>query len=227
VEYDARLARFTAEFLEQHGVGVTLAGDGDAALERWRSARYALLLTDLHMPRRDGYALAEAVRADERAGLRPRRPIVAMSANVSTAEVERSRAAGIDDFIAKPAPLQLLAAVLQRYLPFDRAGAQAPHAGPPGVDAELLRDYVHSTRQDLAALAAGLAAQDADAVAREAHRIKGASGLIGADEVAACAARIEDAARAPPMPRLADELRELGHRLERFAAESGSVEPHS
>jgi HPt (histidine-containing phosphotransfer) domain-containing protein len=174
------------------------------------------------MPRRDGYALAEAVRADERAGLRPRRPIIAMSANVSTEEVERSRAVGIDDFIAKPAPLQLLAAALQRYLPFDRAGALAPAAMPAAVDDELLRDYVGSARQDLAALASAAAARDAGAIAREAHRIKGASGLVGAAAVGACAARIEDAAHASPLPEIDDDLDELGRLLERFAADRGA-----
>jgi len=201
--------------LRQLGYACDVAGDGESALERWRDARYALLLTDLHMPRRDGYALAEAVRADERAGLRPRRPIIAMSANVSTEEVERSRAAGIDDFIAKPAPLQLLAAALQRYLPFDRSPAPAVLA--VAVDADLLRDYVDSTRQDLAALAAAVAARDAGATAREAHRIKGASGLVGADAVAACAARIEDAAHASPPAPMADDLAELGRLLDHFA----------
>ncbi|TCO41088.1 sensor histidine kinase [Dokdonella fugitiva] len=206
--------------LRQLGYACDVAADGEAALQRWRSARYALLLTDLHMPRRDGYSLAEAVRADERAGSRPRRPIIAMSANVSTEEVERSRAAGIDDFIAKPAPLQLIADALQRYLPFDHApsGTAAP---PIAVDAELLRDYVDSTRHDLAALAAAVDARDADAIAREAHRIKGASGLVGADAMATCAARIEDAAHALPLRPLADDLAELGRLLEAFVVARG------
>ncbi|MGN6519733.1 MAG: ATP-binding protein [Dokdonella sp.] len=205
--------------LRQLGYACDVAADGESALERWRSARYALLLTDLHMPRRDGYSLAEAVRADERAGLRPRRPIIAMSANVSTEEVERSRAAGIDDFIAKPAPLQLIAAALHRYLPFDHAQPAVP--APLAVDADLVRDYVDSTRHDLAALAAAVASHDADAIAREAHRIRGASGLVGADAVAACAARIEDAARTAPEDSLGEELAELRRLLDRFATGRG------
>jgi len=211
--------------LRQLGYACDVAGDGESALERWRAARYALLLTDLHMPRRDGYALAEAVRADERAGLRPHRPIVAMSANVSTEEVERSRAAGIDDFIAKPAPLQLLAAALQRYLPFDRAATSAPTVAPLAVDADLLRDYVGSTRQDLAALAAAVAARDAGAIAREAHRIKGASGLVGADAVATRAAQIENAAHASPPAPMADDLADLGRLLDDFAGAHGVESP--
>ena len=221
-----------ARQLQQIGYASETAADGEEGLQAWRSGRFALLLTDLHMPRCDGYALAEAVRADERAGACERRPIVAMSANVSTEEVERSRAAGIDDFIAKPAPLQLLAAALHRYLPLDEEpSARTPDAQAalpqllPRVarsavllDRELLQDFLDSTRQDLAALADALAERDAIRVAREAHRIKGASGLVGAQALANCADRIERTARALVLEGVAGDVAELATELERFAA---------
>jgi signal transduction histidine kinase/CheY-like chemotaxis protein/HPt (histidine-containing phosphotransfer) domain-containing protein len=217
-----------ARQLQQIGYACETACDGEAGLQAWRSQRFALLLTDLHMPRCDGYALAEAVRADESAGARPRQPIIAMSANVSTEEVERSRVAGIDDFIAKPAPLQLLAAALHRYLPLDDVPVprilQAPAAMPPAtrptvpLDRELLRDFLDSTRQDLAALADALAQRDAMRVAREAHRIKGASGLVGADGIVASADRIERSARSLVLDGVANDVDELTLELERFAA---------
>jgi signal transduction histidine kinase/CheY-like chemotaxis protein/HPt (histidine-containing phosphotransfer) domain-containing protein len=221
-----------ARQLQQIGYACETAADGEEGLQAWRSGRFSLLLTDLHMPRCEGYALAEAVRADERAGACQRRPIVAMSANVSTEEVERSRAAGIDDFIAKPAPLQLLATALHRYLPIDEAAiARAPDApvvspqplpaaarSAVPLDRELLHDFLDSTRQDLAALADALAQRDAMRVAREAHRIKGASGLVGADALAICADRIERTARALVLEGVAADVAELAAELERFAA---------
>ncbi len=194
-----------ARQLNQLGYACETANDGEAALQLWKSGRFALLLTDLHMPRRDGYALAEAVRAGERAAGTKHAPIVAMSANVSTEEVERSRNAGIDDFLAKPTPLALLANALERYLPLSQfaaaqmiAAASAQIPAPAQTEAaqiletakavsadaildhELLQDFLHSTRQDLIALNAALSNHDAVAAAHEAHRIKGASGLVGA-----------------------------------------------
>jgi len=215
-----------ARQLQQIGYASETAVDGEAGLRSWRSGRFALLLTDLHMPRCDGYALANAVRVDERTGKQARKPIIAMSANVSTEEVERSRAAGIDDFIAKPAPLQLLAAVLHRYLPINGAPDVAPvraqhvwSGATPTVslDRELLRDFFDSARQDLAALEVALAQQDAGRVAREAHRIKGASGLVGAGGLVERADRIERSARAQRLDGIAQVVAELGAELERFA----------
>jgi signal transduction histidine kinase/CheY-like chemotaxis protein/HPt (histidine-containing phosphotransfer) domain-containing protein len=231
-----------ARQLNQLGYACETANDGEAGLQAWRSGRYALLLTDLHMPRRDGHSLAAAIRSDEQSQHRPRAPVIALSANVSTEEVERSRTAGIDDFLAKPASLAVLAAALQRYLPLIRfAGTQtgfiaddidAPRTdarlpamalseltrGDTALEQELIADFVHSTRQDFVALQAALARNDADAVARESHRIKGASGLVGAVTINACATRIEAAARAHDLAPVPAHTSELGIELNRFAA---------
>jgi CheY-like chemotaxis protein len=218
-----------ARQLNQLGYACESAHDGETALQMWRSGRYALLLTDLHMPRRDGYGLADAVRKDESTRGGRRAPIIALSANVSTEEVERSRMAGIDDFIAKPTPLPLLGAVLQRYLPLQRftadatarAGVETTKPRPravAGVDPGLIEDFLHTTHEDLAALRLALDGNDAAGVAHEAHRIKGAAGLIGATALAAVAARIETAARAGSLARAQADIAALDTEVERFAA---------
>jgi signal transduction histidine kinase/DNA-binding response OmpR family regulator len=220
-----------ARQLNQLGYACETANDGEAALQLWKSGQFSLLLTDLHMPRRDGYALAEAIRTGERTTRARRAPIVAMSANVSTEEVERSRAAGIDDFLAKPTPLALLANALERYLPLSQfaaaqmiatATAQIPAVvksvvAEPALDRELLRDFLQSTQQDLIALNAALTNHDAAAAAHEAHRIKGASGLVSATALAACAARIEAAARAGTLEGARADADELAAEVRRFA----------
>jgi DNA-binding NarL/FixJ family response regulator len=45
------------------GYAVELAEDGAVAFERWKSGRYAIVLTDCHMPNMDGYDLVRAIRA--------------------------------------------------------------------------------------------------------------------------------------------------------------------
>ena len=176
-----------------------------------------MVLTDLHMPRLDGYGLAGAIRRHEDASGWRRTPIMALTANVMQGEPERCRAAGMDDFAAKPTSIPLLAAKLREWLPHldfalveegEPAGA-GPPAGPidpsvldelTGGDAELagavLRDYVESTAADLDALSAAVAGGDADAARRHAHRIKGASLTVGAAAVATAAAQVEAAASA-------------------------------
>jgi signal transduction histidine kinase/DNA-binding NarL/FixJ family response regulator len=216
------------------GYACESAHDGETALQMWRSGKYALLLTDLHMPRRDGYDLAATIRADETARGVARAPIVAVSANVSTEEVERSRAVGIDDFLAKPTPLPQLGAILQRYLPLQsfiaEAAAQAAvdTAQPRlprtvALDRGLIEDFLHATHEDLAALRLALDGNDAAGVAHEAHRIKGAAGLIGAPALAAVAARIEGAARAGDLARAHADADALEAEVMRFAAANGGA----
>ncbi len=67
--------------LQLFGRDAEFAEDGQVALERWRSGDFALVLTDLRMPRMDGYAMAAAIRAEEQANGAPRTAIVALSAN--------------------------------------------------------------------------------------------------------------------------------------------------
>jgi CheY-like chemotaxis protein len=47
------------------GFSADVAENGRLALERWQSGNYTLLLTDLHMPEMDGYALTREIRKDE------------------------------------------------------------------------------------------------------------------------------------------------------------------
>ena len=207
--------------INQLGYACECAIDGDAALQLWKSGRFGLVLTDLHMPRRDGYALAVAVREDEQRNARRHTPIIALSATISAEGVERSRAAGIDDFLAKPATLAVLANALQRYLPlpgFQSDTASALITANPILDRELLDDFLNSTREDLAALSAAYAKSDATAIAHEAHRIRGASALVEATALAACAGRIEAAARANDMAPIKADIAELTVQVSKFAA---------
>lgn len=70
--------------------------------------RPGLLLGDLSMPDQDGWALIRAMRAlaPDRGG---RMPAVAVSGNIDGHTRQRARAAGLDDYLAKPLDLHLLA----------------------------------------------------------------------------------------------------------------------
>jgi len=97
------------------GYTADVAGDGREAMKRWQSGDYALLLTDLHMPEMDGYELSLSIRsveADKR-----RTPIIALSANAIRGEAENCRAAGMDDYLSKPAQLTDLRAMLEKWMP--------------------------------------------------------------------------------------------------------------
>lgn len=106
------------------GYAAEIAGNGEEALRMWRSGRYALLLTDLHMPAMDGYTLAQIIRQEE--GGRSRIPILALTANALRGETNRARAIGMDEYLTKPVQLHLLRAALEKWMPQKMDEAEVP-----------------------------------------------------------------------------------------------------
>ncbi len=90
--------------LELLGHAAEVAVDGQEALAMWRRGQYAMLITDMHMPEMDGYALTAAIRAEE--DPTDRLPIVALSANALRGEELRAKAAGIDEVPDQADPAQ-------------------------------------------------------------------------------------------------------------------------
>lgn len=114
--------------LDLLGLSYEMAFDGEQAFDRWQHGRYALLLTDLHMPEVDGYMLTERIRKAEPAG--QRFPIIAVTANALRGEDRRCEAAGMDDYIVKPVQLDELRRVILRWLPTTGPAAEGTTGEP-------------------------------------------------------------------------------------------------
>jgi DNA-binding response OmpR family regulator len=96
IEDDDRLARFTAQYLESHGIRVTLAFDGREGLELARSQDFDVLLLDLMLPRLDGLDICRAVREQRDT------PIIILTARTEEPDRVMGLDAGADDYVAKP-----------------------------------------------------------------------------------------------------------------------------
>jgi DNA-binding response OmpR family regulator len=106
VEDDARLARFTAEYLTQHQVTVTHFTDGEAALQEALAHRYDVIILDVMLPGRDGLSMCRALR--DRSDV----PIVLVTARGEEADRVLGLELGADDYVAKPfSPRELLARI--------------------------------------------------------------------------------------------------------------------
>jgi CheY-like chemotaxis protein len=105
------------EQLRLLGYTCEMAEDGAIALQMWQAnpGRYALLLSDCHIPNMDGFALTEAIRATEPAGTRL--PIIAVTANAMQGEAQRCLERGMDDYLSKPLRLTELGQMLAKWLP--------------------------------------------------------------------------------------------------------------
>jgi signal transduction histidine kinase/CheY-like chemotaxis protein/HPt (histidine-containing phosphotransfer) domain-containing protein len=108
------------------GYAIAVAGSGREAWELWKTGRYSLLLTDVHMPEMDGYELCAAIRASE-TGMN-HIPIIAVTANALKGEAEHCRAIGMDDYLSKPLQLTDLRKALEKWFPPampDRSAAES------------------------------------------------------------------------------------------------------
>ena len=79
-----------------------IVSNGEEAMAAWHREPWDLILMDVQMPVMDGMEATRLIRAAEQAEGRRRTPIITLTANAMTHQVETYRAAGMDGFVAKP-----------------------------------------------------------------------------------------------------------------------------
>ena len=100
--------------LSKLGCDVAVAAHGGEALSQLEQHDFDLVLMDCNMPVMDGYEASRQIRQSERW---PDLPIVALTANAMPEERERCRAAGMNDYLAKPFRREELEALLDTWVP--------------------------------------------------------------------------------------------------------------
>jgi PAS domain S-box-containing protein len=193
VEDNAVNQKVAQRFLERFGCEVVLAENGEEGCRAWERDTFQLVFMDIQMPVMDGYSATRRIREQECVGRHT--PIVALTANAMTGQLERCLAAGMDGLLTKPIAVDRLREVLERFglaAPPDQplsetdvaAMVSAP-ALPPAVDASQLSElaaedqefvqsvvlsFEKSMAQLLATMHAAASQGDAQQVARAAPR---------------------------------------------------------
>lgn len=111
VEDDRPLAEMVARALAENGFTAVLAVDGEEGLLRLRGGAYDAVVTDVMMPRLDGFQLVRAIRAEGKSV-----PIIVLSAKGAVTDRIRGLEMGADDYLAKPFSVSELIARLQAVL---------------------------------------------------------------------------------------------------------------
>jgi pilus assembly protein CpaE len=131
VDDDLNIQRVLVFALKQEGYEVTVASDGAAGVEMALDARPDLILMDVAMPRLDGYAATQQIRAAEKGVGRV--PIIMLTSEADVEQRVRGLRAGADDDIVKPFhPMELMArikALLARGGPAVTKADEAPTLG--------------------------------------------------------------------------------------------------
>jgi len=233
VDDNAINQRVAQLMIESLGPSVDLAHNGQECLHLIQQNSYDLVFMDCEMPLIDGFEATRRIRAfeDQRArgaedtapGEASRLPIVALTAKALADDREKCREAGMDDYLAKPAPIGALANVLERWLPKgmvrlpEQETAPTPHRAEDdqAIDADvlanlkriagyrngtarignLLEKFRQETQINLRKLVRAIAAKEKDDVRAMAHKLRGSCLTVGANSMAAIAGELEDMAR--------------------------------
>jgi PAS domain S-box-containing protein len=98
--------------LEEFGFEMDVAGNGKIAIEKLGQKHYDVILMDLQMPIMDGFKATEYIRNEMKLSV----PIIALTADVTTVDVEKCKTAGMNDYISKPIDDKLLYSKIIKYL---------------------------------------------------------------------------------------------------------------
>jgi len=112
VDDSITVRRVTQRLLQREGFRVALAHDGLHALEMLAQEKPAVVLTDIEMPRMDGFDLVRAVRADDK--LRDL-PVIVISSRIAQKHREHAMELGVDHYLGKPYSEVELLALIRSY----------------------------------------------------------------------------------------------------------------
>ena len=203
------------ELLSAAGAIVSLAANGRLGVDAVAAAapQFDVVLMDLQMPVLDGYGATRSIR--EELGL-TRLPIIAMTANAMASDRDVCLAAGMDEHIGKPFDMDKLVSLLLRITRFeartepslaasdrgsmpalpdieglDLASAVGRMAGMRSLYLRTARDFIRILDTAAPELQSSLSADRAQAASMHLHTLKGNAATLGANDLAAMAAKME------------------------------------
>ncbi|NCN69617.1 MAG: response regulator, partial [Betaproteobacteria bacterium] len=112
VDDSITVRRVTQRLLKREGFRVALAADGLQALEMLQAEKPSVVLTDIEMPRMDGFDLVRNIRNDAHlVGM----PIIMITSRIAEKHRDYARELKVDHYLGKPYPEDELIALVRQY----------------------------------------------------------------------------------------------------------------
>jgi two-component system sensor histidine kinase/response regulator len=238
--------------LEKKGHRVTVVANGRDAVNACELQPFDLILMDVQMPLMDGLAATREIRERE-AGSARHIPIIAMTAHAMKDDREKCLAAGMDEYVSKPVETKQLIGVIEKVtMPnsaveentearpaqdalkrrsgdtaeadvFDYFQALERMGGDPDLLAEMAALFVRDCPTQLAGIQNALLQNDAGAMERAAHSLKGSAGNFAAHAVFEAAYNLEKIGKAGQMESAAAAWRQLSSAAEALIQALGKI----
>ncbi len=203
-----------AKMLQKMGCTVTCVENGKAAVQKALNASYDLILMDVNMPVMDGYQASKILSMYVDEGAVKKTPIIASMASLNQDDIQKSKMAGMDDYLSKPATQNDYAVLLSKWSApkndnedQDTKVCRETIVTDAGMNylmfnemRELLDDsfeafiysYIETSTKYLQNAQKAIKDQDYEALRQAVHPLKSSSRQVGADGVSKIAATIEE-----------------------------------
>jgi PAS domain S-box-containing protein len=235
-EDNATNQKVALAILSKLGLRADAVGDGSEAVKALETIPYDLVLMDVRMPLMDGIEATQRIRDPRSAVLDHDLPILAMTADVTRANLELCNRAGMNGFVPKPISIESIRRVLEEWLPADGEGADGleqqamtlaedalPVFDRKGVLQRMMDDhdlvtvvmesFLMDVPRQIQILREYLEAGDLSVAGRLAHSIKGAAANVGGERLRMMALEIEKSSDAGD---LATSIARMGDLDEQF-----------
>ncbi len=178
--------------LDEFGFDRDIAENGKIAIEKLRNKSYDIILMDLHMPEMNGFEATEYIRTKMNSQV----PIIALTADVTTADLKKCTAVGMNDYISKPLDERLLFSkmlnLLKKGNPLDESSAPSEKSGitdltymrqrtkaNPDLMMEMISLYLMQTPPLISKMRLGLEKKDWNSVYESAHKLIPSFSIMG------------------------------------------------
>ncbi len=214
--------------LENMGCQVTLAENGQVALDVLQDNNFDMVLMDINMPVMGGCEATRKIRESEQGD---RLPVIALTANVLPEDVKTYYDAGMDDYLSKPFSREELRKIILRWMPEagkNLTAAEDEYSEADSLDLNKISDIQKMMGDGYAELVEtylGRSAElekdiisnhdDMDKLIRDVHSLKGSSGTMGASRLFTLCETLEHHLRNGEFDTRDDEVRQISEELER------------
>jgi signal transduction histidine kinase/DNA-binding response OmpR family regulator len=209
--------------LEESGLTVEEAENGQVGVERALAGQYDVILMDVNMPVLDGFAATRTLRQQ---GVKT--PVIALTANAMKGFEEECLEAGYSGYFSKPIDIdhfmEMTAKLLGGQPVESEIGvAPVPLAQPlPATDKpvisrlgssprfqKVILQFIEKLKAELSRAQAAWESKNLEELARIAHWLKGAGGTVGFDHFTEPAAKLEHLAKTAQMEQAGEILRQV------------------
>lgn len=178
--------------LDDFGFEHDIAGDGKIAIEQLQKKSYDIILMDLHMPVMDGFETTEYIRKKMNSQI----PIIALTADVTTADLKKCKGVGMNDYISKPLDERILyskiVGLFKKPVPVQDAGLPADRSkfidltylnkrtkANPELMMEMISLYLKQTPALIGKMKQSMYDKDWDSVYTAVHKMIPSFSIMG------------------------------------------------